>query len=420
MRKLIFLIIACLIVVFEVYGSNFQPLNSGTTNNLSDVWFTDANTGYVCGIYGTLLKTTNAGQTWFNLNSGTTESLLNIHFINSLTGYLVGGNGIFLKTTNAGVNWLSSYPAYNSLWGVYFINNQTGWITGIASTCKKTTDGGTTWLNQVLPIGSASLNKVVFNNGKGFISVRNSVTNLLTTTDEGANWVDSKIRTGLLSTSDFCFSNNFGMAAGFESINNYAHPSIFITTNNGQTWFEPTLPNRKGSINSVSHCGNYCYAVGVYWNDSIYNNKGLILVSSNSGANWAEEPWLDGVDLTGVFTTVTDAYIVGYEGLILKSPHSVGITPIGSVVPKDYSLSQNYPNPFNPVTNIKFSLPKSGAVKLAVYDLTGKEVEVLVNQSLSAGDYKVDFTANKLASGIYFYRLQAGNFIETKKMILVR
>jgi hypothetical protein len=89
-------------------------------------------------------------------------------------------------------------------------------------------------------------------------------------------------------------------------------------------------------------------------------------------------------------------------------------------VPEDFSLSQNYPNPFNPVTNIEFMVSKSSFVKLAVFDVSGREVETLVNQSMSAGSYKADWNATKYSSGIYFYSITTENYHETKKMILIK
>ncbi len=89
-------------------------------------------------------------------------------------------------------------------------------------------------------------------------------------------------------------------------------------------------------------------------------------------------------------------------------------------VPDNYSLKQNYPNPFNPNTNIKFDVPKAGHVKLTVFDMLGNQVELLVNNEMQAGSYSSDFHANNLASGVYFYRLEAGDFVQTKKMMLTK
>lgn len=98
----------------------------------------------------------------------------------------------------------------------------------------------------------------------------------------------------------------------------------------------------------------------------------------------------------------------------------VGLQNISSETPTEYSLSQNYPNPFNPVTNIEFSIPKSSFIKLTIYDISGRELDVLVNQYMNAGKYKADWDAAKYSSGIYFYTITSGSYRETKKMILVK
>ncbi|MHB1688059.1 MAG: T9SS type A sorting domain-containing protein [Ignavibacteriaceae bacterium] len=83
-------------------------------------------------------------------------------------------------------------------------------------------------------------------------------------------------------------------------------------------------------------------------------------------------------------------------------------------------MEQNYPNPFNPATTISYSIPVRNFVTLKVYDLFGKEVATLVNEEKNAGNYKIEFNGNKLSSGVYFYRIQTGNFAETKKLILLK
>jgi len=83
-------------------------------------------------------------------------------------------------------------------------------------------------------------------------------------------------------------------------------------------------------------------------------------------------------------------------------------------------LFPNYPNPFNPTTTISYSLPRNGFVQLNVHDLLGREVASLVNEEQAMGNYKVEFNASSLTSGIYFYRLQSGSFVESRKMVLLR
>ncbi len=115
---------------------------------------------------------------------------------------------------------------------------------------------------------------------------------------------------------------------------------------------------------------------------------------------------------------IKDVTVVGKSGGS-DEPLQVG-NKIGSEIPKEYALLQNYPNPFNPSTSINFDLPNLSDVKLSIYDITGREVSVLVNEKLDPGSYSFSWNGSQFASGIYFYRVQAGSFIQTRKMALIK
>jgi len=136
-------------------------------------------------------------------------------------------------------------------------------------------------------------------------------------------------------------------------------------------------------------------------------------------------------------TTVTlfnDAQIQTYQFDVVGDPQSIVfdpgnwilknntvVTEVEDVVqPFNYSLQQNYPNPFNPSTTIEYSIPQSGLVTLKVFNVLGKEVATLVNGQNDAGNHKVEFNASALNSGVYFYKIESGNFVDTKKMILLK
>ena len=139
---------------------------------------------------------------------------------------------------------------------------------------------------------------------------------------------------------------------------------------------------------------------------------------------------------TDALTSITETKnIAGIAGVLYNSNFDttsvVSVDEIyGNNIPEEYFLSQNYPNPFNPITTIEFSIPEEGSVSLVIYDVIGNEVTTLVNENLRAGFYKTEFSAkggsaaggnaNSLSSGIYFYTIKTQNYIQTKKMILMK
>jgi hypothetical protein len=112
-----------------------------------------------------------------------------------------------------------------------------------------------------------------------------------------------------------------------------------------------------------------------------------------------------------------------HKDIMLLTSHSLSsdnFVKSDNSSPFKYELSQNYPNPFNPVTNIKYQIQKLGFVTLKIYDITGREVKTLVNEIKNPGNYSVTFNGSELSSGVYFYRIQAGDFIQVKKMVLIK
>ena len=98
----------------------------------------------------------------------------------------------------------------------------------------------------------------------------------------------------------------------------------------------------------------------------------------------------------------------------------VGVAEIGQSIPRSFSLSQNYPNPFNPTTRIEYALPSVQKVVLKLYDILGREVRTMVNEQQTPGVYRVDLNAGSLASGVYFYRLEAGQFVQVRRMLVLK
>jgi len=146
----------------------------------------------------------------------------------------------------------------------------------------------------------------------------------------------------------------------------------------------------------------------IRWHDGgITGNLGIWSISGNTLTIQAS-----GGDTTSYPPSFTD------PSHYTKQTTSVADNP--SEIPKGFSLLQNYPNPFNPSTKIQYSIPERSNVNLKVYDVLGSEIATLVNDEKSIGSYAVEFDASALTSKIYFYQLQAGTFVETKKMVLMK
>jgi hypothetical protein len=137
-----------------------------------------------------------------------------------------------------------------------------------------------------------------------------------------------------------------------------------------------------------------------------------------SGTNYVSATLnLDPRYFTGDFQ-ITLEKLIGY--LVSNGGTITGVQNISNNVPDRFELKQNYPNPFNPTTRIEYSIPKNSLVSVKIYNMLGQEVQTLVNEFHSAGTYLVEFNGAGLSSGTYFYTIQTGDFVETKRMVLVK
>lgn len=187
--------------------------------------------------------------------------------------------------------------------------------------------------------------------------------------------------------------------------------------------------------------GHFGFAISTDSLNNVYvtgqANSGLITLkySANGNVLWNSSycPTYNGINrgtkiiVTGVDEVLSGGYgsrLTGsfeiFDYILIKYSNNVGINKQTGQIPTDYTLAQNYPNPFNPVTKINYSIPKQGLVTLKVYDILGREVRTLVNEVKMVGNYTVDFDGTGLSSGVYFYRIQAGSFSETRRMVMIK
>jgi photosystem II stability/assembly factor-like uncharacterized protein len=426
-------------------GLNWTTEYNESFKNLYSVFFTDSLNGYAVGADSTILKTTNGGDTWLLKGSGFSSQLWSVYFPTSETGYAVGTDGVVYKITNDEISLIYRETSnYNLFSFVYFLDTLNGFTGGDNGKFYTTTDGGQSWvLSDYRPQGVVAMSSIDFyQNQIGIVSAGNK---MLKTVDAGLNW---NIINSNTSTWDVAFlSDQIIISVG-------TNGKVYKSTDGGTNW----IPKNSGvtrSLRSVDFLDdNIGFSVGWYgtiikttdagesWSIMNLNttetlwkiyfidhNKGYIIGSNgiiynttDSGNNWSIQNSNTNEDLNDIyFVDDTTGYVVGNSGTFLKTI-SGGIVGIEKVTekPKKFLLFQNYPNPFNPTTTIKYQVPKASHITITVYDVLGKEVATLVNEFKKAGIYSVNLDASKLASGVYFYRIKAGEWIETKKMLLLR
>ncbi len=334
------------------------------------------------------------------------------------------GTGVMLSTSDGGGVWTQSNivdPGGDYFTSLFFWDVH----SGIAFNTHRwfTTDGGQSWskggdMGKAFPIPS----DVSFVNGRfgwivSFATPYSSDAGYIAhTTDSGITWNYQDSVTAVLSAVDFVDSlRGFAVGSNFTGGTGF----VYSTTDGGNLW---TWRQFIGS-GPFEDIGFLDHKTG--W----ITNVGKMLRTTDGGVTW--ETQLQGLhtELRKVIIVKKDnvAYAIGdshfQPPFTLLYADLSGLTSITNgerIEAKEYQLSQNYPNPFNPSTEISYQLPVSSQVTLRIYDLLGREVAEIVNPVEGPGKYTVHWNASRLASGVYFYRLQAGDFVETKRLLLLR
>jgi len=189
-------------------------------------------------------------------------------------------------------------------------------------------------------------------------------------------------------------------------------PALYSRKENGNQTFRSVF-ERSGEGNIPPRSVRYKSYDGTSWSESIQ------VSDASSDVTGLQKPEVADIDgSTAVFAFVGGNYINVYFDNFSWVPSDVNEG--SNNIPEIYSLEQNYPNPFNPSTSIEFRIPENAFVSLKIYDVLGKEVVTLMNEEKNAGTYEVNFNASALSSGVYFYKLEAGNFVQTRKMVLMK
>lgn len=388
--------------------------------------------------------TSNTYAQWVNMNQG-----FNPRCFAATGSYLYVGSTLGLyRSTNNGINFTRiSSTTFNSTVSALGLND-TRVFAGTSNSgvggLYYTTDGDTTWTQTFL----SSVDNILVTSGYVYIISQTQV------------WRSSNNGVSFIQTSA---PNSWALGANASGSMMYCGTSqgLYASSNNGSSW---ALLNPLDSL-IVSD-------IGVYNNTNIYVctksngiRPGSIWISTNTGGSWSRKQLFNdnrmsyyscvlqnpnilvGCDSGVVLSRNNGAsWINKSEGLnnnmrtvsklfyannyvfasvsaeLWRRPYldAINVKKISEQVPVKYSLSQNFPDPFNPSTTIQYSVPTKGLVTLTVYDLLGRVITMLVNETQTPGTYMVDWNASTNPSGVYFYTLQTSNFTDTKRMVLIK
>ncbi len=284
-------------------GQTWIHCRSGVAFDLNAVSFTDVDHGTAVGKSGTILRTTDAGLTWLKQSSGTTTWLRAVSFVTPNSGTAVGVGGIILRTSNGGTNWLPQSSGTTShLSGLSFSDLNHGIAVGFEGLVIRTTDGGSTWM----PGGSGTANQL---SGVDCIDANTGTAvgsngTILHTTDGGATWSPQTSGTTEHLSGVSMTGNLNGAAVG-------THGTIRRTTDGGSTWILSPSGTTEALFNTVLTDANSGWAVGRF---------GTLLHTNDGGASWTSQTKGTQLNLHGVaFTDTNNGVAVGDSGLILRT-----------------------------------------------------------------------------------------------------
>ena len=407
---LVLLLVAFLSIATMAQTNFWQKINNPYGDTVRALSINSIGTIFI-GTNNGVSRSTDNGVNWIEGDIGLYFIPRDFAFNSSGTIFCIGGSiewvGV-LRSTDDGANWTKVYDqepiktiAINDS-GYIFI----GWGHEMGGGVERSVDNGASWINTGLEANSYALainaNGTIFSGGwysNGGCIFRS--------TDNGASWINT------LALSYYNIVNKLEISPTGHIFAVTSYNIVYRSTDNGEQWTQmgglPTSWITTLAINTSGYIFAGTYGEGVFRStDDGVNwtavNTGL---TSDSVASIAINP--NGI----IFAITTD-------GLFRSVQSTTSVRELSADTPISFSLNQNYPNPFNPTTTIQFHISKSSFVNLKVYDFLGNEVVTLVNEEKSIGSYEVEYDATGLSSGIYFYKLQAGSFVETKKMILLK
>jgi len=331
--------------------------------------------------------------------------------------------GVYLTTDN-GKSWTQIDNGLNCLYILALAacpdsSSTTNLFAATTEGVYRSTDDGNSWNAASVGLTSPYVHDLVVNPiGAGKTNLfAGTDSGVFVSTNYGTSWTSASA--GLAGSSVFKLGLRLQGVSG-PNLFAATDSGLFCSTNNGTHWSGANSGLENAVVDAFAFSGTDCFAGTV--------GRGVFL-STNNGTNWTA---VNG----GLRDSVVLSLAVSGPNLVAGTSEGVWRRPLSGLwtsvkepvidKPVACELSQNYPNPFNPVTTIGYTIAGTGhealgtsSVRLSVYDMLGREVAVLVDERKEPGSYSVTFDASGLASGVYFYRIRAGDFVQTRKSVLL-
>ena len=397
-------------------GENWYPTN-GIITRIAKIFFinpadgVNPQTGWAVG-ETRIYKTTDGGENWFEQVNRPGAGFTSVSFVDSLYGWASLGGWRPYKTTDGGLNWIEQMNLnfYNT-YDVYFTNHDTGWIIDIFEHLNKTTNGGYVWIT--LPEIISPFNFNFFPDPSHWII---NGSHRYITTDNGNDWIDisNDVPTGF---------NKFQAPTDLVG---YAASIGGLILKYIDTIYTPVeLTSLLADVNEKD--------ILLTWTTSTEtNNKGFSIERKNSKVNkiWITIGFIEGKGTTTFNHSYSFIdknverckYLYRLKQIDFDGSYNYSkVIEVDVSFPSKFTLEQNYPNPFNPETKINYTIPEETNVSIKLYDITGRELKVLVNEKMQPGYYTIKLKGGELSSGVYFCRLvTTSGFTAVKKLILLK
>jgi photosystem II stability/assembly factor-like uncharacterized protein len=418
-------------------GQTWVSQTNPTKNPIVDVFFINPQKGWAVGMDSTILRTTNGGQTWQRVDLTVSNNwyFRSVYFIDEMHGWAVGVYGVIMLTTDGGVTWQEVVNKIGeTLQSVFFIDDLNGWAVGDAGTVLRSIDGGYTWFNQYSGISRNYLCSVQFiDRNNGWISGEGGT---IKHTENGGFWNEpgTYLRnnlsreipdlgdvTDILTVETLGLKNTGYQLTGLEvMIDSIVHPNASeLEISLSHLGVTQTIVNQPTDPGENFLWTRLTDEASVSINDGVAPFSGNykpyqpldVFIGLNPDGDWI----LNVKDKTKGNSGILKAW--GIKPMIERLVHVD--EPISSNREPDVQLSQNFPNPFTGKTLMKWKSDQGGFTTLKVFNIQGKEIATLVNKYLPRGEYSAEFNGSHFSAGLYYYQLQIGCHMLTRKCVIM-